>query len=173
MIIATVQSQRNINIHGITDMATPLFEHTICGRCGGCGRYSYNQIDGDRCFGCLGTGFALTRRGNAAQEFYRNLLTVLAGDVTVGMRVKDNAGSKFTVADIERAVRGHRIVDGEKIALEVVSFTSVGGNRYGYSATVHMTMIPSEAQRSEMVAKALAYQDTLTRAGSPRVRVPA
>ena len=27
-----------------------------CGRCGGSGRYSFNQIDGDRCYGCNGTG---------------------------------------------------------------------------------------------------------------------
>jgi hypothetical protein len=34
-------------------------EHATCSRCGGCGRYSYNQIDGDRCFGCNGTGKAV------------------------------------------------------------------------------------------------------------------
>lgn len=28
----------------------------VCGRCGGSGRYSYNQMDGDRCFGCSGSG---------------------------------------------------------------------------------------------------------------------
>ena len=27
----------------------------VCGRCGGSGRYSYNQMDGDRCFGCSGS----------------------------------------------------------------------------------------------------------------------
>ncbi len=27
-----------------------------CSRCGGCGRYSFNQIDGDRCYGCNGIG---------------------------------------------------------------------------------------------------------------------
>lgn len=27
-----------------------------CGRCGGCGRYSFNQFDGDRCYGCNGRG---------------------------------------------------------------------------------------------------------------------
>jgi hypothetical protein len=27
-----------------------------CGRCGGSGRYSYNQMDGDRCYGCGGSG---------------------------------------------------------------------------------------------------------------------
>lgn len=27
-----------------------------CSRCGGSGRYSFNQIDGDKCFGCHGKG---------------------------------------------------------------------------------------------------------------------
>lgn len=30
-----------------------------CGRCGGSGRFSYNQIDGDRCYGCNGRKFLL------------------------------------------------------------------------------------------------------------------
>jgi DnaJ-class molecular chaperone len=36
-----------------------------CGRCGGTGRYSYNQMDGDRCYGCNGKKFVavkLTRK---------------------------------------------------------------------------------------------------------------
>lgn len=28
----------------------------VCGRCGGSGRYSFNQVDGDRCYGCNGVG---------------------------------------------------------------------------------------------------------------------
>jgi hypothetical protein len=28
----------------------------VCGRCDGCGRYSFNDIDGDRCYGCNGSG---------------------------------------------------------------------------------------------------------------------
>lgn len=27
-----------------------------CGRCGGCGRHSFNMLDGDRCYGCAGWG---------------------------------------------------------------------------------------------------------------------
>lgn len=32
-----------------------------CGRCGGTGRYSYNTMDGDRCFGCSGSKRRLVR----------------------------------------------------------------------------------------------------------------
>ncbi len=28
----------------------------VCGRCAGSGRHSFNQIDGDRCYGCNGCG---------------------------------------------------------------------------------------------------------------------
>ena len=30
-----------------------------CGRCGGSGRFSYNQMDGDKCYGCGGSGKVL------------------------------------------------------------------------------------------------------------------
>lgn len=33
-----------------------VFETEICGRCGGCGRYSFCQKYGDKCFDCQGTG---------------------------------------------------------------------------------------------------------------------
>lgn len=34
------------------------FDTAQCRRCGGTERYSYNRLDGDRCFGCGGTGSA-------------------------------------------------------------------------------------------------------------------
>lgn len=39
-----------------------------CGRCGGCGQYSYNQIDGTVCYGCGGSGkkYPATRDALAA-----------------------------------------------------------------------------------------------------------
>lgn len=33
----------------------------VCSRCGGSGRYSFNQIDGDRCYGCNGQGHVKPR----------------------------------------------------------------------------------------------------------------
>lgn len=33
----------------------------VCSRCGGSGRYSWNQTDGDRCFGCHGKGKKLAK----------------------------------------------------------------------------------------------------------------
>lgn len=33
-----------------------------CGRCGGEGRYSFNQIDGDVCYGCAGRGRVMPKK---------------------------------------------------------------------------------------------------------------
>lgn len=46
------------------------FETTECGRCGGSGRYSWNALHGDRCYGCGGTGVVLTKAGAAAKLAY-------------------------------------------------------------------------------------------------------
>ena len=46
------------------------FETTECSRCGGSGRYSWNAIHGDRCYGCGGTGTVLTKAGAAAKAAY-------------------------------------------------------------------------------------------------------
>jgi|SRR5215472_2009077 len=32
-----------------------------CGRCGGCGRYSYNMMHGDMCYGCSGRGQVMSK----------------------------------------------------------------------------------------------------------------
>ena len=42
------------------------FEIETCSRCGGSGHFSYNQIDGSRCFKCGGAKVTYTKRGQAA-----------------------------------------------------------------------------------------------------------
>ena len=53
-----------------------------CGRCGGTGRYSYNQMDGDRCYGCQG-------KKNVAVKLTRKVL--------------DDARVKVEAGDLARA----------------------------------------------------------------------
>ena len=44
----------------------------VCPRCGGSGHYSYNQMDGTRCYGCNGSGVAiLTVRAYNEKEYNR------------------------------------------------------------------------------------------------------
>jgi hypothetical protein len=47
-----------------------MFDREICGRCGGIGRYSFNQMDGDTCYGCKRTGIVYTPNGVRAYEAY-------------------------------------------------------------------------------------------------------
>lgn len=43
------------------------FPLQVCGRCGGSGKHSYNQLHGDVCYGCNGHGVRHTRK--AHKEF--------------------------------------------------------------------------------------------------------
>lgn len=76
------------------------FETSECGRCGGTGRYSFNQIDGDRCYGCGGSTRALTRKGKAARKAYDDLvdelLTVTYGDLSIGEVIWHNLSQSLT-----------------------------------------------------------------------------
>ena len=44
------------------------FEVKTCGRCGGSGRFSFNLMDGDKCYGCHGQGKVFTKRAVAARN---------------------------------------------------------------------------------------------------------
>ena len=138
-----------------------MFESEVCGRCGGTGQYSYNQIDGTKCYGCGGSGLALTKRGRAAQQVYRDSLNIAAGDIMVGQRIKDpHTGISFTVAEI-KLYRWGCSVDG-------VMFTSLAGNQYGYSNASIVLLSPGPEERDRRKAEALKYQASLTKAGKPR-----
>lgn len=74
-----------------------LFEAVTCGRCGGCGQYSFNLMHGTVCFGCNGQGIKLTKRGLAAKAYYDSLRMVKVCDVKVGDVVIDG-GRKIKVS---------------------------------------------------------------------------
>jgi hypothetical protein len=71
------------------------FESTECERCGGTGHHQYNQIDGTICYGCNGSGRALTRNGAQAREAYEALIdercTKPAENVQVGEKIWQKA----------------------------------------------------------------------------------
>jgi hypothetical protein len=52
----------------------------VCGRCCGTGHYSFNQINGSVCFGCIGTGWVAAKLTSA-------LFDALTADVTAGKLV--------------------------------------------------------------------------------------
>jgi len=147
--------------------AKSTFESCTCSRCGGSGKFSFNQMDGDRCYGCCGTGWVLTKRGKAASMFYKNSLEKSVSDLVVGDQVMDYIGVSgpkvwCTVSDItpDTLNAGRVILTLTRKGREVCS-TSV-------FATSVMSSIKSEAERVQKLNAALAYQETLTKTGTVR-----
>ena len=71
------------------------FETTECSRCGGTGEFSYNPLDGTRCFKCRGGKRQLTRRGAAARKAWDAVVETMARPITevrVGDKVKTTEG---------------------------------------------------------------------------------
>ena len=77
-----------------TDLATG-FETQICSRCGGCGRYSFNQMHRDMCYGCSGCGLVFTKRGSVARQYFQDSILTAASDVKVGWIARGNNGKWF------------------------------------------------------------------------------
>lgn len=158
-------------------MAKSIFECEVCGRCGGCGRYSYNQIDGDKCYGCNGTGWRLTKRGAAARAFYRAMLETKAGALKVGDMLwfaggplwKGQFAEITEIGPTEKC--GASLKNGVWIDCFGFTVTCRAANgeamRYGGLTADHLVTIkhPTDFIR-DCQAKALAYQASLTKAGT-------
>lgn len=145
-----------------------VFESKPCGRCGGSGKYSFNQMDGDRCYGCVGTGATLTKRGAAARAFFLASLKRPAGEVVVGMQVYDYAG-------LSASRRWHRVeavrldtMNPNSLWLDLVWKTHRVAQGVGLESLV--LCVASDAERAAKLDAALAYQATLTKEGKPSAR---
>lgn len=148
----------------------PLFESEPCGRCGGCGRYSFNQMDGDRCYGCGGTGVKLTKRGAAARAFYVASQQMAVADLKVGMCLWDDMFGKraqflpiLSIAPSE----SYTEYNGERSY-----YTNITTRRctLGVLSGSTVRAVRDEEQRQAQLAAALAYQATLTKTGKPAKR---
>ncbi len=84
-----------------------IFETEPCRRCGGSGRYSYNQKDGDICYGCTGAGVQYTKRSAPFVDRYRAMVKAQKTVLTMNVRPGDmiaEAGKKWrTVASLADA----------------------------------------------------------------------
>lgn len=146
----------------------PTFEHTTCARCGGSGRFSFNAIHKDRCYGCGGTGYQLTKRGAEAARFLRDLKVKPAGEIQVGDLIRFELMSSAFFARVEEigpdklnpghlCIKATRPKTGEAVRSLVFPTTPV---RMGFT----------EQEKADHVSQALAYQNTLTKAGKPSKR---
>jgi hypothetical protein len=52
-------TEKNVNARLVGLRIAP-----VCGRCGGTGRYSFNQTDGDRCYGCNGQRYVAPKESD-------------------------------------------------------------------------------------------------------------
>ena len=52
-----------------------IYDTTECSRCGGSGEFSYNPMDGTRCFGCSGSGKELSKKGSKAEAMWSDLMS--------------------------------------------------------------------------------------------------
>lgn len=148
-------------------MATISYEKETCCRCGGTGQYSYNQVDGSRCYGCGGTGQRLTKRGKAAKAFADTLLNLRIDQVQIGQRVTDTCMGRrttITVKSIEQTENGMRLENGEWRALIV---THLRGETHEIAGGGIMVRATPSAEQAEQI---MAYQANLTKAGKPRAR---
>lgn len=161
------------------------FEREECPRCGGSGEYSFNMVDGSRCYGCGGKKYRLTKRGAAANTYCVTLRSRRADALKVGDVVRTHnltiGGRPFmnwsTVTAIgpDLSKRGTYGANGEVVWAPVPgAMLIVTSSRFG---TVSHGGIPSDAmfevhgtaeQRRATLEAALDYQDTLTKAGVPR-----
>lgn len=84
------------------------FETRDCGRCGGSGHYSYNTMDGTRCYGCRGSGKVLTPKAKKAKKIYdaeRDAILVMpASAVTEGMVLWSDGVPGFTASRWRRVL---------------------------------------------------------------------
>jgi len=146
-------------------------ERTTCSRCGGTGRYSWNQRDGDRCWGCNGKGTRLTKRGQVAYDYLTASMEIGLADLQIGDRVRLSDFSPFvTVTAIED--------DGDKFT---VAGVTTSGETHAYqspwvlqgadgdvAAAPRFRRFLTADEKRDLIAAAERYQDTLNAKGEPR-----
>jgi hypothetical protein len=139
-----------------------VFETRPCPRCGGSGHYSYCSRYGTTCFQCAGQKVALTKRGAAAKAFLAERVPRIRADqLAVGDSFADHRG-------------WHRVIEpvvpdpSNPGYVRLVTKTCL----YLVGAGDLMRVDAGPLALGLMVADALAYQETLTKAGKPRKLAP-
>ena len=148
-----------------TDLKT-AYETKTCNRCGGCGKYSYNQIHGSTCYGCGGSGVVYTVRGEATKNFFRESIKVKAGDVQVGWFARGQySGKWFPVTSVETK-RKLGLVDGKVVETEQLElYVTYGKTTHVMTHESMMEAQPTMDAARELKAAALVHQQTLNERG--------
>lgn len=163
-----------------------LFEYETCSRCGGSGSYSYCQRYGTVCFKCSGARETLTARGSEAQRYLNELLSLPLSAIKPGMTVRDinvtvggtpfHEWCKVIAITPYDASHNRSLVNGVMVSWEGEFFTMETETKRGRSSHCglkadHMFRVLADKETKQAaIEKALAYQETLTKAGKPRKR---
>jgi hypothetical protein len=156
-------------------------ETTECGRCGGSGRYSYNQMHGSRCYGCGGSGKAYTKRGAAAARYLEELRSKPAAEFCPGELMRYDmftpSGSARVFVTVESVEPSDIKVIINGVASQRPSVTIKGTGKIGpVSMTTSADKLLRQGFDAEtkqaQLAEAIAYQATLTVKGKPRKDMP-
>lgn len=135
------------------------FEVKTCVRCGGSGRYSFNLMDGSRCYGCSGNKVVLSKRGAAARAYFLASLDyavadLVAGDVVYTEGAAVMSGKKWRILqNVTDLANGTRCLDFKHHSLHTGGVVSAA---------------KTLAVRDEKLAAAIAYQSTLADNGKPK-----
>jgi hypothetical protein len=167
----------------MSEITTPRLERETCSRCGGSGHYSYCQMYGTTCFKCSGRKEVYTKRGAAALDYLKSLRSRPASEVKVGDQIKvtsvTTSGQVFAqwilVRNITPVVQeGSSLKDGimTPYRLDMIRFDGINKSRQVDVAQVKpdtmVEVLLSKEEQAETLRLALAYQETLTKAGTPR-----
>jgi hypothetical protein len=147
------------------------FESETCGRCGGSGTYSWCQMYGDRCFQCWGKGKVLTRRGAAAAAHLKQLRSRPAADLKPGDRYQVDRYPFGGLVWVTVTAVGPAGCDPDHPHLLRIEGTDPKGEFHaaiGVAPDDLVRVAQTPAARAETLEAALAYQATLTPAGTPR-----
>jgi hypothetical protein len=104
--------------------------------CGGSGRYSFNMMDGDRCYGCNGKTRRMTRAGTAARQAWldANTVTLRADEVAVGDVLVDSLGKRRTVVEVRSDGTGSRRSGDGPWEPMPMTLTTKNGTHHVYAA---------------------------------------
>lgn len=138
------------------------FETVVCGRCGGTGHYSFNQIDGTMCYGCRGVGAVYTKRGLEAKRFFDESLSVPAKDVNIGDFIQCWAGDPkyYKVTD-----KSYETINDGRVCVQLVMSTDKYHCVYRSNQEQRIKVHTDTQTKQAKLKAALEYQETLTKAG--------
>ncbi len=93
-----------------------VYDTQECGRCGGTGKFSYNEMHGDTCYGCNGTGISRTPDAKKAVAIITKAIeeheSVPASEIQPGDTIWDSWNRRYRVVNSISQDGGGRMVNG-------------------------------------------------------------